>query len=166
MFQKIKEAGYKWNDETKTLDKLENQVFHEGDWIISPVLGTAHIIGTNDSNEYQLEYIDGKQKFSSIDYVNYAYYNWIIEDAKDGDVLACNEEILLFKSYSVQGRISLYCWYNGQTNNFHSKEIIDTSLNKRHKIFPANKEQRDTFMKAMNDAGYEWDADKKELKKK
>ena len=46
---------------------------------------------------------------------------WTIQDAKDGDVLACNEEILLFKSYSVQGRISLYCWYNGQTNNFHNK---------------------------------------------
>ena len=91
---------------------------------------------------------------------------WTIEDAKDGDILAFKEEILLFKSYSVQEGISLYCWYNGQTNNFHSKEEIDISLNKRHKIFPATKEQRDTFMKIMNDASYEWDAEKKELKKK
>lgn len=29
---------------------------------------------------------------------------------------------------------------------------------------PATKEQRDALMKAMNNAGYEWDAEKKELK--
>ena len=91
---------------------------------------------------------------------------WTIQDAKDGDILACNEEILLFKSYSaLQGRISLYCWYNGHTNNFHSKEVIDMLLTTRNKICPATKEQRDALMKAMSDAGYEWDAEKKELKK-
>ena len=90
---------------------------------------------------------------------------WTIEDGKDGDVLACNEEILLFKSYSVQGRISLYCWYNGQTNNFHNKEVSDTSLTTRNKICPATKEQRDLLFQKMKDAGYEWDAEKKELKK-
>ena len=30
---------------------------------------------------------------------------------------------------------------------------------------PATKEQRDTLMKLMNDAGYKWDAENKELKK-
>ena len=90
---------------------------------------------------------------------------WTIEDAKDGDVLACNKEILLFKSYSVQGRISLYCWYNGQTNNFHDKEVVDTLLTTRNKICPATKEQRNLLFQKMKDAGYEWDANKKELKK-
>ena len=146
-------------------EKIEPK-FKVGDWIISSVLGTARIIGVNDSNEFQLEYIDGKQEFSSIDYVNYAYDKWTIESGKDGDVLACNEEILLFKSYSaLQGRISLYCWYNGQTNNFHSKEVIDILLTTTNKVCPATKEQRDTLMKAMNDAGYEWDEENKELKK-
>ena len=89
---------------------------------------------------------------------------WTIQDAKNRDVLVCNEEILLFKSYSVQGRISLYCWYNGQTNTFHSKEVADASLTTRNKICPATKEQRDALMKAMTDSGYEWDAENKELK--
>jgi lipid II:glycine glycyltransferase (peptidoglycan interpeptide bridge formation enzyme) len=31
---------------------------------------------------------------------------------------------------------------------------------------PANKEQRDTLFAKMEEAGYEWDAEKKELKKK
>ncbi len=93
------------------------------------------------------------------------WHKWTIQDAKDGDVLACNEEILLFKSYSVQNRISLYCWYNGQTNNFHNKEVADTSLTTRNKICPATKEQRDLLFQKMKEAGYEWDANKKELKK-
>ena len=74
-------------NEQKTADKVEPK-FKVGDWIISSVLGTARIIGVNDSNEFQLEYTDGKQEFSSIDYVNYAYDKWTIQDAKDGDVLA------------------------------------------------------------------------------
>ena len=116
--------------------------------------------------EYTLVGCDGSVITRPIQDVDRLASSFTIQDAKDGDILACNEEILLFKSYSVQESISLYCWYNGQTNNFHSKEEIDISLNKRHKIFPATKEQRDTFMKAMNDARYEWDAEKKELKKK
>lgn len=90
---------------------------------------------------------------------------WTIQEARDLDILACNNEILLFKSYSVQGRISLYCWYNGQTNNFHSKEVNDTLLTTRNKIYPATKEQRDTLEKALADAGYTFDFEKKELKK-
>ena len=33
-------------------------------------------------------------------------------------------------------------------------------------LHPAIKEQRDILMKVMNDSGYEWDTEKKELKKK
>ena len=70
----------------KPADKVESK-FKVGDWIISSVLGTACIIGVNDSNEYQLEYIGSKQKLSSIDYVNYVYDKWTIKDANDGDVI-------------------------------------------------------------------------------
>lgn len=90
---------------------------------------------------------------------------WTIQDAKDGDVLVCDEEILLFKSYSVQDRISLYCWYNGQTNNFHNKEVVDVLLTTRNKVCPATKEQRDLLFSKMKEAGYEWYAGKKELHK-
>lgn len=143
-------------------EKIEPK-FKVGDWIITPknkVLQITSIRGTsyrfnNESHYWEICYCDEQ------------CHLWNIEDAKDGDVLACNEEILLFKSYSaLQGRISLYCWYNGQTNNFHSKEVIDISLTTRNKVCPATKEQRDALMKAIKDAGYEWDIEKKELKKK
>ena len=146
--------------EKKPTDKVELK-FKDGDWVVY------------DHRTYQVVelpkegYINlglrgnGKIEFAPSTYCRH----WTIQDAKDGDVLACNEEILLFKSYSVQGRISLYCWYNGQTNNFHSKEVDDASLTTRNKICPATKEQRDLLFQKMKEAGYEWDAEKKELKK-
>ena len=38
----------------KELKKSVEPKFKVGDWIISSVLGTARIIGVNDSNEFQL----------------------------------------------------------------------------------------------------------------
>lgn len=138
--------------------------FNVGDWVIFTTSGNLYQVEKKENCEYTLKDIHGGSfcvSFSNEELVR----EWTIQDAIDGDVLACNEEILLFKSYSAQERISLYCWYNGQTNNFHSKEVIDTLLTKRNKICPATKEQRDTLMRAMNDAGYEWDEENKELKK-
>ena len=145
-------------------DKIEPK-FNVGDWVIFTPSGSIYQVEKKENYEYTLKNIHGGLlcvSFSNEELIR----EWTIQDAIDGDVLACNEEILLFKSYSAQERISLYCWYNGQTNNFHSKEVIDTLLTKRNKICPATKEQRDTLMKAMNDAGYEWDIEKQELKKK
>ena len=144
-------------------DKIEPK-FNVGDWVIFTPSGSTYQVEKKENYEYTLKNIHGGLlcvSFSNEELIR----EWTIQDAIDGDVLACNEEILLFKSYSAQERISLYCWYNGQTNNFHSKEVIDTLLTKRNKICPATKEQRDTLMKAMNDAGYEWDIEKQELKK-
>ena len=146
----------------KSADKIE-PTFNVDDWVVNK-FGDSWHIDSLDKKNYQVS--DGKG--------NYNYFPiskqdemhlWTIQNGKDGDILACNEEILLFKSYSAQGRISLYCWYNGHTNNFHGKEVIDILLTTRNKVCPATKEQRDALMKAMNDAGYEWDAEKKELKK-
>ena len=139
--------------------------FNVGDWVIYIKYKSIYQVEKKENYEYTLRYILGGSlclPFSNEELIR----EWTIQDAKDGDVLACNEEILLFKSYSVmQGRISLYCWYNRHTNNFHSKDVIDTLLTTMNKVCPATKEQRDTLMKAMNDAGYEWDVEKKELKK-
>lgn len=145
-------------------DKSEPR-FEVGDWVVFITSESVYQVEKKENYEYTIRHILGGSMclpFSNEKLIR----EWTIEDAKDGDVLTCNEEILLFKSYSVlQGRISLYCWYNGHTNNFHSKEVIDILLTTRNKVCPATKEQRDALMKVMNDAGYEWDADKKELKK-
>ena len=164
LFQKIKETGYGWDVDKKELKKLEKSSFHEGDWVVRGDT-IAQILDVQEQYYVGLD-TNGKDFVSSRFLNSDKIHLWTIEDVRDGDILACNEEILLFKSYSaLQGRISLYCWYNGQTNNFHSKEVIDILLTTTNKVCPATKEQRDTLMKAMNDAEYECDAEKKELKK-
>ena len=56
------------------------------------------------------------------------------------------------------------CFFNsGSECHTLDKEFINAYNGLIH---PATKEQRDALMKAMNDAGYEWDIEKQELKKK
>ena len=148
----------------KQLADKNKPKFEVGDWVVFITSESVYQVEKKENYEYTLRHILGGSlclSFSNEKLIR----EWTIKDTKDGDILACNEEILLFKSYSLlQGRISLYCWYNGHTNNFHSKEVIDILLTTRNKVCPATKEQRDVLMKAMNDAGYEWDSEKKELK--
>ena len=148
----------------KQLADKNKPKFEVGDWVVFITSESVYQVEKKENYEYTLRHILGGSLCLSISNEK-LIREWTIKDTKDGDILACNEEILLFKSYSVlQGRISLYCWYNGHTNNFHSKEVIDILLTTRNKVCPATKEQRDVLMKAMNDAGYEWDSEKKELK--
>ena len=159
LFDAIKEIGYKWNAEKRTLEKLVESKFKVGDWIISSELGTARIIGVNDSNEYQLEYIDGKQIFSSIDYVNYAYDKWTIQDAKNGDVLATSSGPFIYNGkYDGSSCPGCYCGIN--TLGRFERCICETNWTSK-KVYPATKEQRDALMKAMNYVGYKWNAETK-----
>ena len=176
LFQKIKEAGYKWNDETKTLDKLEDFVevekssFHKGDWVVRGDT-IAQILDIQEQYYVGLD-INGKyfvsSRFSNVDKIHL----WTMQDAKDGDVICYRDEISLYKNEiencnkeeTTFGGFVYYCCYDGKrfiTNSFYlltGQDEID--------IYPATKEQRDALMKAMNNAGYEWDTKKKELKKK
>lgn len=153
-------------------DKLVEPKFKVGDWVISSVLGTARIMGVNDSNEYQLEYIDGKQEFSSIDYVNYTYDKWTIKDAKDGDVLCCKSGwICIFKTLNNHtNTFSSYCFMDSD-KWFFDRGFDGHTLDKKFinayngEIYPATKEQRDLLFQKMKEAYYKWDAGKKELKK-
>ena len=89
---------------------------------------------------------------------------WTIQDAKDGDVLV--------------SRYNKPFIYNGNRDSFHIGSYCGISVEDRFivatekchwtenvNIHPATKEQRDLLFQKMHEAGYEWDADKKELKK-
>ena len=97
---------------------------------------------------------------------------WTIEDAKDGDVLfsdsACgftfiydgiNPEGALLYSYIESNDGSPLLKYNIGKPNVGIGYATD-----KH-IYPATKEQRDLLFAKMHGEGYEWDAEKKELKK-
>ena len=88
---------------------------------------------------------------------------WTIKDAKDGDVLASDGgNVCLFDGTVEEGIYPFaYC---GITR--HGFEFYDRKLPFTHDyVYPATEEQRDLLFSKIKKAGYEWDSEKKELKK-
>ncbi len=137
--------------------------FHEGDWTVSDLDKMVRQISEVHCDEYNSYYVvDGKSV--NLEEYDRIHHLWTIQDAKDGDVLACDDETIVI----------LKDLYNATT--FHSYCHIEDGLFDVSKdempvwwgwggFRPATKEQRDTLMKAMADAGYTFDFEKKKLKK-
>lgn len=145
-------------------NKVESK-FHEGDWVVHTATGIVHQIKhpienvTNKTYGYDL--IDGGY-ISSDDEVN--YHLWTITDAKDGDVLSDGTTIFIFKELLSDGSVMSYCDYD--TDSGESDAFYPLSMNLMcSKINPATKEQRGLLLQKMHDEGYEWNAEKRELKK-
>lgn len=93
------------------------------------------------------------------------YRLWSFKDAKDGDVLYSLDSKQPF-IYKVRPQFSQaigYCCINkfGDFAVWNTNKCIICT----DKYIPATKEQRDLLFQKMKEAGYKWDADKKELKK-
>ena len=91
---------------------------------------------------------------------------WTIQDAKDGDVIFYDEGwICIFKC--IHGIwYSSYCFItdNGEFHTGYERHAVDSTIHGN--AHPATKEQRDLLFQKIKEAGYEWDVEKKELKKK
>ena len=112
--------------------------------------------------EYTLVGCDGSVITRPIQDVDRLASAFTIQDAKDGDVLATSAGAFIYNGNNGGGSYpGSYCGINNLGNFQTGVEHHWT----RKKVYPATKEQRDTLMKAMNNAGYKWDAEKKELKK-
>jgi len=136
------------------------QKFYEGDWIACEELSTGKIIRL-DGDRYEVEFIDGSKGFPHIDYVDRDFHLWTIQDAKDGDILYSIRvnAIILYKYRSSDDiHINAYCAL--QKGIFIKQEMLWD-----RDFVPATREQRDLFFQKMKEAGYEWNAKKKELKK-
>ena len=96
--------------------------------------------------------------------------NWTIQDAKDGDILARNDEIIkvnypfIFHNLNEESNPTSYCGVNSlgrfQVNDENVGYWCSVNL-----VKPSTKEQRDLLLKKMKEEGYEWNAEKKELRK-
>ena len=156
----IKNQGKKYTDKNKPR-------FNVGDWVVNK-FGDSWHIDSLDNKNYQVS--DGKG--------NYNYFPiskqdemhlWTVQDAKDGDVLSYKNNQMV-----QVGIIEKYVGKHGGCSNTFKIYIgvnWDNILQMGNymgcsNIHPATKEQRDFLMKEINDVGYEWDAEKKELKKK
>ena len=148
--------------EQKPTNKVEPK-FKVGDWLVhKDLVGVARCIIQIHAPHYYLTNNNSFIKFGEED----NYRPWTIQDAKDGDVLACKNGWTcifnclndnLFNSHCFMDSEGWFYKYGGQGHTL-DKRICG-------EINPATKEQRDLLFQKIKEAGYEWDADKKELKK-
>lgn len=147
----------------KLADKVEPK-FKAGDFIINEYGFIMQIDGV-DGNLYYYHILDGNCLLKhDITKTEESCHLWTIQDAKDGDVLATdNNNICVFNGTVEDGKSPFaYCGLTG----YHGFEVYDMKRPFTHNdVHPATKEQRDFLFQKMKEAGYEWDAEKKELKK-
>lgn len=96
--------------------------------------------------------------------VDNEYHLWTIADAKDGDVLQLGLVTAIFQEYIGNGKCKCYCSICGEFC-IPSQDGDDNSYGCSDAA-PATKEQRNTLFKAMTNAGYTFDFEKKVIKKR
>lgn len=148
-------AWLKKQGDQKPADKVEPK-FKVGDWVIY------------DHRAYQVVelpkegYINlGLRRNGKIEFAPSTYCkHWTIQDAKDGDVLysPCCKLLWIYKDEKT-------CHVGSNLNYNSGSIVINKPVCTPTDVHPATKEQRTQLEKAMTDAGWEFDFDKKELKK-
>lgn len=134
--------------------------FHERDWIISnnkkstyqviEVKRGIYVVRDNaDNHEYHIG-IEECEKSGRL---------WTIQDAKEGDVLYSPEHNLLW-IYKDKDT-----YYVATNLNYPHDISIGADIVIPSDVRPATKDRQTILFERMKEAGYEWDAEKKELKK-
>lgn len=144
-------------NEQKPTDKIEPK-FHEGEWIVWK--DKCYKVNYNGCG-YEL--VDQNGLSTSLEYgtVDKSAHLWTIQDAKDGDVLQLGVVTVIFQEYIGNGNCK--CYYSVCNGEFEipTKDESYGTFN----ATPATKEQRDLLFSKMRESGYEFDFEKKELKK-
>lgn len=147
--------------------------FHEGDWIVHHGTENIYQVVAIIDNQYQLKYGDNYTVQKCADVDKCARLWDITKDAKDGDVLADNgtKIIFIFKnteydSYIESKVIKYFIRYSFDGINLPLENGGHLGVVGEYSNFvPATKEQRDLLFQKMKEAGYNWDAEKRVLKK-
>jgi len=140
-------------------DKVEPK-FHEGDWITNGATNPAQISSIKDGMYFTHDDTIG----GDVESIDKEYHLWTIQDAKDGDVLAFNNDtIIIFKDLYNSSTFHSYCHIEDGVFNISENDMPDWWEGEGFK--PATKEQREILFQKMHEAGYEWDTEKKEPKK-
>ena len=149
----------KQQGEQNPADKVEPK-FHKGDWVV---------LSTSDREKVvQIDFIEyfksGEPKYITSEGRWFGNgtkaHLWTIQDAKDGDVLysPCCKLLWIYKDEKT-------C-HVGYNLNYNSGSIV---INKPicipTDVCPATKDEQTIIFTEIKEAGYEWDAEKKELKK-
>lgn len=139
--------------------------FKVGDWIYHEISGNAFHINKIKGGLY----VSDESATISLGRQN-DWRLWTVQDVKVGDVISFNDGhgndyIELIKSIIDKKIEFWFCLTNGNDYEVFDGVTPYTNFASRESAIPATKEQCDQLKKAMADAGYKWDAEKKELKK-
>lgn len=142
-------------------DKNEPE-FHEGEWVVYNH-DICQIVKREEGCNKLVTVFGIEKELVNERNLSTAHL-WTIEDAKDGDVLICEDGYpFIYASNHIYSKyLTAYC---GITNDGVFKNSDKTELWTNDNVVPATKEQRDLLFSKMKEAGYEWNASKKELKK-
>ena len=160
--------------EKNPADKVEPK-FKDGDYIVYRDY-VWKVFNISLEKYYELLKINNEISTRSIEDVDNNAHLWTIQDAKDGDVLHStgwhNDCIFIFNSLDnwkfdepdgdrevATGYCCLFVSADKIEFDIQGPDCVEVNT-----IKPATKEQRDLLFQKMKEAGYEWDADKKELK--
>ena len=162
LLQAIKDNGYHWNTETKTLEKLVEPQFNVGDWIIRNNKYTGIPVKVIEFNGYYSCELNGEIVNLTRNDVHNNFHLWTIQDAKDGDVLVDKDNnIGIFQKFEgIYWYSYIYLGCDGKLRGF--------SIGGSHKqtdVHPATKEQRDFLFQKIKEAGYKWNSETKTLEK-
>ena len=141
-------------------EKVQIPKFKVGDWITNGDY-TWKVIQV-ELLDYVLQSQNGDVVDDAIFHVDEQFHHWRLKDAKDGDILATSAGAFIYNGNNGGGCCpGCYCGINTLGNFKTGTKHHWTTI----PVFPATKEQRDALMKVMDDAGYEFDFEKKELKR-
>ena len=102
-------------------------------------------------------------------------FDWSIENAEDGDFVKWHNIYFIFKSLNKghkysdldENTIIYYCTYNKRTDLLRNKIGCGVgTTDSKSNYYLMNNEEKENFIKILNDKGYKWDENKKELVKK
>ena len=161
------DAKFEKQDEHKPTDKIEPK-FKVRDWIVQKdgdrFTNGEHTIQVTDIENDRIWFTSGTWLKSN------DIRHWTIQDAKDGDVLVTKRGIpFIYDKNRYDNGLAYYYVALGneglrlKTKNGYYNKL--SHLGKLYDVHPATKEERAHLFAKMEEAGYEWDADKKELKK-
>ena len=149
-------------------NKIESK-FHEGDFIKHNKANIICKVISVNSGSYYVENIETNGRIELFN-AEQNFHLWTIQDAKEGDVLADDYSIIIFRKIGNESWSDVVDYYVGW--NYKNKSGIKIQSGKSHygkiddvDFKPATKEQRDFLFTKMKEDGYEWDVYNKVLRK-
>ena len=146
----------------ETIDKVKPE-FKVDDWVVIKANGNEHV-----KQIVRIEYFaNGHPQYICSDGLWFGNGTearlWTIQDAKPGDVLVASDGSIFLFGGVDDSACKYYAALTAGNYIKINKEAKGGYWETSRAVYPATKEQRDLLFQKMEEAGYMWDDEKKEL---